>query len=164
MEQFLVSLQPIDMNQAETIIQKPFHELSFQARTLKGGAEIGRCKQWKAPTIENQTMLTAKLPSYWLLESVGIANGETQFVYWDPKHKVYSLWALKQKGKKYYPTHSWIKNYSLPKRIKNFEIFTHPHRGTVVVEKHEEEGDYIVYIFRGKPATTPDIVEGFFDI
>lgn len=162
MEHFLLSLVPIDVKKAEIIICKPFHQLSFHARTGEGGAEVGRSNQWESPSTGDYSALPLSLPETWKLESVGHANQETQYIYWDPIHKVYSLWALKQKEKNYYSKHSWIRNYNPPLHIGKYELYVHPTRGTVVFENLEKE--YIVYVFRGKPSTTPDMIKKFFGI
>ncbi|MGG2016789.1 hypothetical protein AB1280_15165 [Bacillus sp. S10(2024)] len=162
MEKFLLSLIPIDKTKAETIIRKPFHQLSFHARTGKGGSEIGRSNHWTSPSIKDYSALPLNLPKTWELESVGYTNQETQYIYWDSVQKVYSLWALKQKEKNYYSKHSWIRNYSTPISIGKYELYFHPTRGTVVFESLEKE--CIVYVFRGTPSTTQSMVKEFLGI
>lgn len=162
MERFLISLIPIDIKKAEVIVSKPFHQLSFYARTGKGGAEIGRSNQWKAASYEDYSVLPLNLPKTWILESIGHGNKEVQSIYWDSIQKLYSLWVLKQENKNYYSKSSWIRNYNSPLNIGKYELYFHPTRGTVVFERSDNE--YIVYVFRGIPSTTQDMIKDLFHI
>lgn len=162
MEAFLRSLQPVDPSAAKEILRKPFHELSFHARTGRGQGEVSGCSRWMAPEKANLVPLSAELPAHWVLESVGIGRDEEQFVYWDPNAQVYALWANRHKNRSYHPSSSWTRNYSPKTRLKDCEVYAHPARGTVIYQ--EANGTQTAYVFRGAPATTPEQVTSFFGL
>lgn len=131
MEEFLEGLQPLDLEKAKKQVNKPFHQLSFQARAQNGG-EISRCKRWYSPDEVQFEPLPITTPVYWQLESVGFGEKEIQYVYWDVKEQLYALWACRHVKRNYYPVSSWINNYSSMQMLNGLEFYIHPQRGTVV--------------------------------
>ncbi|HEU4964734.1 MAG TPA: hypothetical protein VFV52_12890 [Bacilli bacterium] len=162
MERFLDSLQPVDPERAQEIVRKPFHEISFHARTGRGQAEVARCSKWVAPEQSGVQPPEANLPEHWVLESIGLGHQEVQFVYWDPQAKVYSLWASRHQQQAYHPTSSWSRNYSSKVQRGDYEFYEHPERGTVVYHQGSEQ--QTAYVFRGLPTTTPEQVKSFFPL
>ncbi|WP_238551003.1 hypothetical protein [Brevibacillus thermoruber] len=162
MGRFIAGLQPEDPLRAEEIVNNPFHALSFHTRTGKGQGEISRCRRWTSPNAAGFHPLPVTLPGTWILESVGAADGETQYVYWDERSKTYALWAIRTKAGGYYPAASWTRNYSPPVVIGRREFYRHPARGTVVHERLDDK--QISYVFRGLPATTPQDVDSMFGL
>ncbi|PGC24668.1 hypothetical protein COM11_24420 [Bacillus pseudomycoides] len=150
-EKFLEGLQPLDLEKAKKQINKPFHQLSFQARVPNGG-EISRCSKWFSPNEIQYNSLPITVSNSWRIESIGLGNNEMQYVYWDVKEQLYALWACRHVKRNYYPASSWIKNYSSMQMINGLEFYTHPQRGTVVYQDLGDE--QIVYVFRGIPTTT----------
>jgi hypothetical protein len=160
MAHFILSLQPHDPAEARKTVAKPFHELSFHARTGLGHGEISRCRRWTSPDEADVEPLTPSLPGSWELESVGTGKNETQYVYWDPSTAMYALWAIRSQDGSYYPADSWTRNYSSPVSVNGYEVYLHPARGTVVHERQKESS--LAYVFRGLPTTTPrDVMQMF---
>ncbi|MGH0599745.1 hypothetical protein [Bacillus mycoides] len=159
MERFLFGLQPVNMELAKTILHTPFHLLSFQAKRGEIG-EIGRCREWNFPHDASYSKLSIHEKLSWKLESVGLGNDETQYVYWDENSKLYALWVCRHKNKAYYPVSSWTTNYSVKKMINGLEFYSHPDRGTVVYEDLDDE--QIAYVFRGNPCTTYEQIKELF--
>ena len=100
------------------------------------------------------------VPHSWELESVGFGDNETQYVYWDTKEQLYTLWACRHINNSYYLVSSWIRNYSSPQKIGNCEYYVHPQRGTVVYQDLGNE--QIAYVFRGIPCTSFTDIEKMF--
>ncbi|WIY59432.1 hypothetical protein [Bacillus arachidis] len=151
MEKFLEGLQPLELEKAKKQVNKPFHQLSFQARAQICG-EISRCSKWHLPNEVQFDSLPITTPDEWKLESVGFGDDEIQYVYWDVKEQLYALWACRHSQHNYYPVLSWIQNYSRMKMINGLEFYSHPQRGTVVYQNLGDE--QIAYVFRGIPSTT----------
>ncbi|KFN02341.1 hypothetical protein D0U04_19600 [Bacillus clarus] len=159
MEKFLQELQPVNMERAKDIMNTPFHKLSFQAKVGRGG-EISRCHEWNSPHEMKFSSLPVATKLPWKLESVGIGNEETQYVYWDEKEKLYALWVCRHKNRSYYPYVSWTKNYGVRQVIDELEYYSHPQRGTVVYQDLGNE--QIAYVFRGNPCTTLEEIKKIF--
>ncbi|MDM5155511.1 hypothetical protein QUF88_17420 [Bacillus sp. DX1.1] len=159
MEQFLEGLQPLELEKAKQQVNKPFHTLSFQARVPIGG-EISRCSNWYSPNEIEFSSLPITILSSWRLESIGLGRDEIQYVYWDLKEQLYTLWVCRHSKRSYYRTTSWIRNYGSVQMINGLEFYTHPQRGTVVYQDLGEE--QIAYIFRGTPCSTVAKVKEIF--
>ncbi|KEK23285.1 hypothetical protein [Bacillus gaemokensis] len=151
MEQFLEGLQPLDVEKAKQQINTPFHQLSFQTRVQSGG-EISRCSQWYSSNEIEFPDLPIDIIAAWKLESVGFGNNEIQYVYWDEKEHLYTIWACRHTRNAYYPSSSWTRNYSTKQIINGLEYYSHPQRGTVVYQDLGDE--QVAYVFRGNPCTT----------
>lgn len=160
MEEFLYGLQPFELESAKQQMKLPFHQLSFHAQIEKGGGEISRCSTWCTPEEKKFVSLPLLVPHSWELESVGFGDNETQYVYWDTKEQLYTLWACRHINYSYYPVSSWIRNYSSPQKIGNCEYYVHPQRGTVVYQDLGNE--QIAYVFRGIPCTSFTDIEKMF--
>ncbi|MEI4621579.1 hypothetical protein [Bacillus cereus] len=150
MEQFLEGFQPLDLEKAKKNVNKPFHQLSFQARVQIDG-EISRCSKWYSPNEVQFESLPITTLDDWRLESVGFRDDEIQYVYWDKKNQLYALWACRHVKRNYYPVSSWNQNYSPMQMINGLEFYNHPQRGTVVYQDLGDE--QIAYVFRGTPCT-----------
>ncbi|MFD6507528.1 hypothetical protein [Bacillus sp. NPDC060175] len=158
-ERLLFGLQPVNKEFATTILHTPFHLLSFQAK-IGGIGEIGRCREWNFPDDVTYSKLLVHEKLSWKLESIGLGNDETQYVYWDEYNKLYALWACKHKNKAYYPVSSWTTNYGVKQIINGLEFYSHRDRGTVVYEDLGNE--QIAYVFRGNPCTNFEQVKELF--
>ncbi|MGG0188533.1 hypothetical protein [Bacillus rhizoplanae] len=162
MEEFLYGLQPFELEAAKRQMKLPFHRLSFQAHIEDGVGEINRCSIWCSPEEKEFASLPLLVPSSWKLESVGFGNRETQYIYWDTKEQLYALWACRHTNYSYRPVSSWIRNYSSPQKIGNYEYYAHPQRGTVVYQDFGDE--QITYVFRGTPCTSFGKIQAIFSL